>query len=44
MKKQQSLPIDVNLNHHAKHAAIAVATVIIWLSFVTLIKSLKKDS
>lgn len=44
MEKPQALPIDVNLNHHAKHAVVAVAAVIIWMSFTTLIKSFIKDS
>jgi len=44
MENQQKLPIDLNLNKHAKHAAVAIAVVVVWLSFVKLIKSFIKDS
>lgn len=40
----QRFPIDLNLNRHAKHVAIAIATVIIWISFARTIKSIIKDS
>jgi len=44
MNSKQALPIDLNLNNQAKQVAVVIAVVIIWVSFVTLIKSLKGNS
>ena len=38
MKKQQNLPIDLNLNDNAKNAVVAVAATIIVLAMVRLVR------